>query len=143
MVAKDNSPLGTGSDATRRWAGTTAWILLVFSSLVLVGYGIARAGWFLWLPTPAEMEQSWTGNLFVYAGCAVSVAASIWSHARGNPVWVTVCVGLPGVLVGWAALADPYSLLRHLAAVVAFPMALSAVAEVIWARGYRQRGLGR
>ncbi|MFC0455754.1 hypothetical protein ACFFGR_04185 [Arthrobacter liuii] len=59
---------------------------------------------------------------------------------RGNTVWVTVCVGLPGILVGWAALASPQSMLRHLAAVVAFPLALGGIAEVIWARGYRQRG---
>jgi len=130
----------TGSEARRRWTGATLWILLVLASLVLVGYGIVRGGWSLWLPTPAQMEQSWTGSLYVYAGSAVSLAASAWSHARGNPVWVTVCVGLPGVLVGWAALVDPDSLLRHLAAVVSFPMALSAVAEVIWARGRRQRG---
>ncbi|MEO5313019.1 hypothetical protein PV772_02695 [Pseudarthrobacter sp. CC12] len=54
-------------------------------------------------------------------------------------MWVTVCVGLPGVLVGWAAWSYPQSLLRHLAAVVAFPLALGGVAEVVWARGHRQR----
>ncbi len=49
------------------------------------------------------------------------------------------CVGLPGVLVGWAALVQPYSLLRHLAAVVAFPLALPGGAKVIRARGSRKR----
>jgi hypothetical protein len=39
------------------------------------------------------------------------------------------CVGLPGVLVGWAALVQPYSLLRYLAAVLAFPIALAGVAN--------------
>jgi uncharacterized membrane protein HdeD (DUF308 family) len=53
---------------------------------------------------------------------------------------VTVCVGLPGILVGLAALADPYNLMRHLAAVVVFPLVLAGVAEVISARGRRQRG---
>jgi hypothetical protein len=34
---------------------------------------------------------------------------------------------------------DQHSLLRHLAAVVAFPLALGGVAEVIRVRGRRQR----
>ncbi|WP_272910884.1 hypothetical protein [Arthrobacter sp. FW306-05-C] len=42
--------------------------------------------------------------------------------------------------MGWADLVSPYSFLRFLAAVVAFPLALSGVAEVLWARGRRQRG---
>jgi hypothetical protein len=48
------------------------------------------------------------------------------------------CVGLPGALVGWAALVNPYSLLRHLAALMAFPLALAGVAEVTRVRGRRQ-----
>ena len=52
---------------------------------------------------------------------------------------VTVCVGLPGILVGWATMDSPYDLKRHLAAVVAFPLALAGVAEVIRVRGGRQR----
>jgi hypothetical protein len=71
----------------------------------------------------------------------MSFAAAAWSHVHANRVWVTVCVGLPGVLVGWAALEDPYSLLRHQAAIVAFPLALGGVAEVIRVRGRRQTGL--
>jgi hypothetical protein len=76
----------------------------------------------------------------VVSSCGLSLAAAAWSHVRGNPVWVTVCVGLPGALVGWAALEQPYSLLRHLAAVVAFPLALAGGAKVTRARGRRQRG---
>lgn len=127
-------------DARRRWTRTIAWILLVLASMILIGYGIVRADFFIWLPTPAEQEESMIGSRYIYAGCLLSVAAAIWSHARGNPVWVSVCVGLPGVLVGWAALVNPYNLLRFLAAVVAFPLALGGVAEVVWARGHRQRG---
>lgn len=51
---------------------------------------------------------------------------------------MTVCVGLPGVLVGWAMMDSPYDLKRHLAAVVSFPLALAGVAEVIRVRGRRQ-----
>ncbi|MBT2568207.1 hypothetical protein J7I84_17200 [Arthrobacter sp. ISL-85] len=107
--------------------------------MVLIGYGIMRAGWHLWLPNPVEQRESSIGSRYVDAGCVLSLAAAVWSHFRGNPVWVSVCVALPGVLVGWAAWSDPYSLLRHLAAVVTFPLALAGVAEVIWARGHRQR----
>jgi hypothetical protein len=30
------------SEASRRWTGTIAWILLVLASMVLIGYGIGR-----------------------------------------------------------------------------------------------------
>jgi len=113
------------SEARRRWAATIAWVLLVLASMVLIGYGIMRANWHIWLPNPAEQEETWSGNRYIFAGSALSFAAAARSRLRGNPVWVTVCVGLPGVLVGWSALVQPYSLLRHLAAVVAFPLALA------------------
>lgn len=126
-------------EARRRWATTIAWVLLVLAAMTLIGYGIARANWHIWLPGPAEQEEVWIGSRYIYAGCALSLASGIWSHVRGNPVWVTVCVGLPGILVGWAALQNPYDLKRHLAAVVTFPLALAGVAAVLRARGRRQR----
>jgi hypothetical protein len=106
----------------------------------LISYGIARADWYIWLPNPAEQEEPWIGRLYIFAGCALSLSAAVWSGVRGDPAWVTVCVGLPGVLVGWAALVQPYSLLRHLAAVLAFPLALTGVAKVIRARPPAERG---
>lgn len=127
------------SEVTRRWAGTIAWILLVLASTVLIGIGLARTMFFVWAPEPAMLEDARIGGLYVDAGCALSLAAALWSYLRGNPMWVTVCVGLPGVLVGWAAWSYPHSLLRHLAAVVAVPLALGGIAEVVWARGHRQR----
>jgi hypothetical protein len=96
--------------------------------------------WYIWLPNPAEREESWIGSLYIFAGCALSLAAAVWSLVRGDPVWVAVCVGLPGALVGWAALVDPYNLLRHLAAVVAFPLALAGVAQGLRISGRRRRG---
>lgn len=121
------------------WAGTMAWILLVLAALVLIGIGLARTMFFIWAPEPAMLERARIGNLFINAGCTLSIAAAVWSMIRGNRLWVTICAGLPGILVGWAALDDPHSLLRHLAAVVAFPLALAGVAEVIRVRGSRQR----
>jgi hypothetical protein len=119
-----------------------AWVLLILASMILIGIGLARTMFFIWAPEPAMLEKARIGGLYISAGCVLSLAAGVWSHVRGNPVWVSVCVGLPGMLVGWAALEDPYSLLRHLAAVVAFPFALAGVAEVIRVRGRRQRCLG-
>lgn len=126
------------SETRLRRVGTIAWILLVLASMVLIGYGIWHADWHIWLPAPAEQEQVWIGNRYILAGCALSVAAAVWSGARENRVWVTICVGLPGALVGWAMMVDPYDLKRHLAAVVSFPLALAGVAEVIRVRGRRQ-----
>lgn len=125
--------------AGRWWTATIAWTLLVLASIVLIGYGIMRADWHIWLPVPADQEEVWIGNRFIFAGCALSLAAAVWSGARENRVWVTICVALPGTLVGWAALVDPYDLKRHLAAVVAFPLALAGVTAVLRVPRHRHR----
>jgi hypothetical protein len=127
------------STEVRRKTAIMAWVLLILVSMILIGIGLARTMFYMWAPEPAMREKARIGGLYINAGCVLSLAAGVWSHVRGNPVWVNVCVGLPGILVGWAVLEDPYSLLRHLAAVVAFPFALAGVAEVIRVRGRRQR----
>jgi len=71
--------------ARRRWTGTIVWTLLVLSSMALIGYGMARANSHMWLPTPAAQEESRIGGLYIFAGCALSLAAALWSHIRGNP----------------------------------------------------------
>jgi hypothetical protein len=65
--------------------------------MTLIGYGIGRVDWHIGLPAPAEREEVWVGQRFIFAGCALSLAAGIWSHFRGNPVWVSVCIGLPAI----------------------------------------------
>ncbi|WP_457950172.1 hypothetical protein ACTAQI_06040 [Pseudarthrobacter sp. alpha12b] len=127
------------SEARRRRIGTIAWILLVLASMIMIACGIWQAGWHIWLPGPAEQEEVWVGNRYILAGCVLSLVAAVWSGARDNRVWVTICVGLPGAFVGWAMMDSPYDLKRYLAAVVAFPLALAGVAEVIRVRGRRQR----
>ncbi len=122
-----------------RWAGTIAWALLVLASMALIVIGLSRTVFFVWAPEPALVEKAGIASPYINAGCVLSVAAAVLSRLRGNPIWVTVCVGLPGILVGWAVWTNPFSLLRHLAAVVTFPLALAGVAEVIRARWYRQR----
>ncbi|MFF1253533.1 hypothetical protein ACFVYC_13670 [Pseudarthrobacter sp. NPDC058329] len=77
----------------------------------------------------------------VHAGCALSFAAAAGSNLRGHQVWVTICAGLPGALVCWAALDDPYGLTHHRAAVIAIPLALAGIAQVLRVRGRRQRKL--
>jgi hypothetical protein len=118
-----------------------AWILLVLASMALIGTGLERTMFFIWAPEPALLEVARIGSRYLFAGCALSLAAAVGSHLRGNPVRATVCAGLPGILVGWLALMDAHSLLRHLAPVVAFPLALAGIAEVLRVRGHRQRGL--
>lgn len=127
------------SEASSRWLATTAWILLVATSMVLMAIGLWRSMFFVWAPEPAMVEDARIGSLYIAAGSVPSVAASMWSHVRGNPVWVTLCVAAPAVLVGGTALLEPHSLLRHLAAVVAFPFAVAGIAEVLRVRGHRQR----
>jgi hypothetical protein len=92
------------SAEARRKAATTAWVLLTLASMILIGIGLARTLFFIWAPEPAMLEKARIGGLYINAGCVLSLAAGVWSHVRGNPVGVSVCVGLPGILVGWAAL---------------------------------------
>ena len=115
------------------------WVLRVVASMRLIGTGLARTLFFIWAPETPMLEAARAGNSCIFAGSGLCIVAGVWSHYRGDPVWVSICVALPGVLVGWSTLMEPYSLLRHLAAVVAFPLAVCGVAEVIWASGRRQR----
>ena len=127
------------SPAGRWWAGTIAWVLLVLASMLLIGYGLAWSLFFIWAPEPPMLEKAGVGARYIFTGTALSIVAAAWSHLRGHPAWVGICAALPGILVGWADSVSPYSFLRILAAVVAFPLAVSGVAEVIWAGGRRQR----
>jgi hypothetical protein len=54
---------------------------------------------------------------------------------RGHPYWVRAMAAAPAILAGDSALADPTRLLRHLAAAVAFPLAIRAV---YWGLRHRQ-----
>ena len=52
--------------------------------MTMIGYGIARANWHIWLPGPAEQEEVWIGSRYIYAGCALSLASGIWSPCQGQ-----------------------------------------------------------
>ncbi|KRE81366.1 hypothetical protein [Arthrobacter sp. Soil764] len=71
-----------------RGTGTIAWILLVLTSMVLIGYGVWHAGWHIWLPAPVEQEEVRIGNRYIFAGCALSLATAVWS-VKDTP-WVPI-----------------------------------------------------
>jgi len=111
----------------RSWPGTLLWALLIVASLVLMFMGLWRTMFFIYAPEPALIERSRVGGLYILAGSAVSLGAAGWSIVRRSSLWVTAFVAAPAVLVGGAELVDPHSLIRHLAAVVAFPFAFAGL----------------
>lgn len=109
------------------WVATVLWALLVVTSLVLMTMGLMRALFFGYTPDPVFVEDAMVGGLLILAGSAASVAAAVWSARRGDRPWITAFVAAPAVLIGGAALASPNTLLRHFAAVAAFPLALAGL----------------
>lgn len=109
------------------WPGTLLWALLIIVSVVLMVMGLWRTTFFIYAPEPALIERSRVGGLYILAGSAASLGAAVWSIVRRSPLWVAAFVAAPAVLVGGAELVDPNSLIRHLAAIVAFPFAFAGL----------------
>jgi hypothetical protein len=109
------------------WPGTLLWALLIVASVVLIFMGLWRTTFFIYAPEPALIERSRIGGLYILAGSAASLGAAGCSIVRRSPLWVAAFVAAPAVLVGGAELVDPNSLIRHLAAVVAFPFAFAGL----------------
>lgn len=109
------------------WVATVFWALLVVTSIVLMTMGLMRALFFGYTPDPVFVEDARVGGLLILAGSVASVAAAVWSARRGDRPWITAFVAAPAVLVGGAALISPTTLLRHLAAMAAFPLALAGL----------------
>ena len=109
------------------WVATSLWALLVVTSLVLMTMGLMRALFFGYTPDPVFVEDALVGGLLILAGSVASLAAAVWSARRGDRPWITVFVAAPAVLIGGAALVSPNTLLRHFAAVAAFPLALAGL----------------
>jgi hypothetical protein len=109
------------------WPGTLLWALLIVASVVLIFMGLWRTTFFIYAPEPALIERSRVGGLYILAGSAASLVAAGWSIVRRSPQWVAAFVPAPAVLVGGAELVDPNTLIRHLAAVVAFPFAFTGL----------------
>ena len=109
------------------WVGTVLWALLVVASISLMSIGLLRACFSASHRSRPSVEDARVGGLFIFAGAVSSLGAAVWSAFRGDPRWVTAFVAAPAVLVGGIALFAPYSLLRHFAAVAAFPLALAGL----------------
>lgn len=115
------------------------WAALVIVSIVLTGIALERTAFFVYEPVPAFVERLRVGRLFMLTGSAASLAAAIWSQVRGNPLWVTICVAAPAVLVGLATMVmTPPSLAPHITGIVALP---AAVAGLIGGLLPRNQGL--
>ena len=108
----------------RKWPAMILWALLIAASVVLMSIGLWRAMFFGYMPDPALVEDLRVGSLYIFAGALASLGAAVLSVFLRHPRWVIAFVAAPALLVGGAALLEPTSLLRHVAAVVAFPLAL-------------------
>ncbi|MHA7168088.1 hypothetical protein ACX801_07980 [Arthrobacter bambusae] len=108
------------------------------ASVVLMATGLLRATFFGHTATPGFVEDARVGGLFMLAGSVASIAAAVWSFLRGHPHWVTACVAAPAVLLGGYSLLRPYTLDRHIVALIALPAALAGIVGGLIDRGYRR-----
>ncbi|MFP3462956.1 hypothetical protein R5O87_19155 [Arthrobacter globiformis] len=132
--------MGQPRAAVRRrgWPGVLLWALLVVASIFMMVIGLWRSMFFGFIPEPGLVEDARVGSLYLLGGSAASLAAAAWSILRGHPLWVTVSVGAPAFVVGGISLLLPYSLVRHLVALVALPGAFAGVIGGLADRGYRR-----
>ena len=119
--------------AMNRRIGALPWGLLVVAMIVLMGIGLWRT--LYWVSTPEIRQAARIGELFIYAGSAASIAAAAWSHLRHQPLWVSILVAAPGVLIGGFLLTMPDSLFPHILALVALPVRLPDSLEGCWTEG--------
>lgn len=104
------------------------WAALVALSIVLTGVAVERTTLYFYEPVPEFVERLRVGRLFMLAASAASIAAAIWSQLRGHPLWITVCVAAPAVLVGLATMImTPPSTSPLVAGFVALPAAVAGL----------------
>ncbi|WP_426226084.1 hypothetical protein [Pseudarthrobacter sp. DSP2-3-2b1] len=111
------------------WRGRSLpWAVLVIVSIVVTCIALERMAFFITESDPEFIERVRVGRLVMLAGSAASLAAAIWSQVRGNPLWVTICVASPAVLVGLATMMmTPPSLTPLVAGLVALPAAVAGL----------------
>lgn len=111
------------------WRGRALpWAVLVAVSIVVTGVALERTAFFLSVSDPEFIERLRVGRLVMLGGSATSLAAAVWSQVRGHPLWVTVCVASPAVLVGLATMMmTPPSLAPLVAGAVALPAAVAGL----------------
>lgn len=125
----------------RGWPVSLFWALLIVASAVLIF--MWQTKFFIYAPEPALIERSRIGGRYILAGSVVSLVAAAWSIAGTGPLWVAAFVAAPAVLVGGAEVADPNSLIRHLAALVAFPFAFAFAGLFAGLRSRKSRSRSR
>ena len=111
------------------WRGRSLpWAVLVVASIVVTGIALERTAVFVYASDPEFIERLRVGRLVMLAGSAMSLAAAIWSQVRGNPLWATICVASPAVLVGLATMMmTPPSITPLVVGVIALPAAFAGL----------------
>ncbi|MEO8284493.1 MAG: hypothetical protein ABI568_14015 [Pseudarthrobacter sp.] len=118
------------------WRGRSLpWAALVVGAIIVTAIALERTTLFVYATTPEFIERLRVGRLVMLAGAAMSLAAAIWSQVRGNPLWATVCVASPAVLVGMAIMIMTVpSVTPQIAALIALPAALAGLIGGLFAR---------
>ena len=102
--------------------------VLAAVSTLFIGWVLERTSFFIDTPVPECKERLLVGRLLRLAGSAISLTAAICSQVRGNPLWVTICVASPAVLVGMATMImTPPSLIPQITGLIALPAALAGL----------------
>jgi hypothetical protein len=118
------------------WRGRSLpWAALVVLAIIVTAIALERTTFFVYATTPEFIERLRVGRLVMLAGAAMSLAAAIWSQVRGNPLWVTVCVASPAVLVGMAIMIMTVpSAAPQIAGLIALPAAIAGLIGGLFAR---------
>lgn len=122
---------GSSVPARMAWAGAAA------AGLILLCLGLGQK---LYLGAVTDaFERDRLGNTFILAGAVLGLAAAGWSRYRGDPLWVTVMVAVPAVVIGGLNLVVGDSLPPHIAALAAVPLGVAGIIGGIVARTDRIR----
>lgn len=106
-------------------AGNAAWALCAAIGLFPLVLGLAQK-FHLGTVTNA-FERDRTGNTLILLGVVLAVAAAGWSRFRRDPLWATLTVATPAVVIGGLNLMLGDSLLPHLAALVSVPARVAGI----------------
>lgn len=103
----------------------TAWAVVAAVGLILLCLGLGQKFYFGSVTNAFARDR--LGNTLILAGAVLGLAAAGWSRYRGDPLWVTVMVAVPAVVIGGLNLVVGDSLLPHIAALAAVPLGVAGV----------------
>ncbi|SKB38915.1 hypothetical protein SAMN05660473_00477 [Arthrobacter sp. 49Tsu3.1M3] len=106
-------------------AARAAWAGIAAAGLILLCLGLGQTFYFGSVTNAFARDQ--IGNTLILAGAVLDLAAAGWSRHRGDPLWVTVTVAVPAVVIGGLNLVVGDSLLPHIAALAAVPLGVVGV----------------